>query len=139
MFTRSHRVEALCMALLVLFSAVPWSVHAHYCGDILVDTAFFTQASDCGMEDPSHGNVPLRCSVTKSHCCKDTVLTFDDPEVLISSSTLIPSSQHDWMLPHAHLSLVLYEVSDTQLQESCTHPPPLLSRPIYKLNEVYRI
>ena len=62
------------MAFLVMFSTMSFTINMHYCGDRLVDTAFFHKAKGCGMEMdesiPVSGN-----SILKKGCCTETHIT----------------------------------------------------------------
>ena len=40
----SHKIMALVMAFVVLFSTMSFTVNMHYCGDTLVETAIFHKA-----------------------------------------------------------------------------------------------
>ena len=40
----------MTLALLVLFSTVSFTIEKHFCGDILVDVAVFTEVEKCAME-----------------------------------------------------------------------------------------
>jgi len=55
------------MAFLVLFSTVSFTVEKHYCGDVLIDAAVFTEAQKCVKEAFELEQAVL----TKKECCKD--------------------------------------------------------------------
>ena len=55
------------MAVLVLFSTVSFTVEKHFCGDVLIDSAVFTEAQKCKME----AFEIEQSKITKKHCCKD--------------------------------------------------------------------
>lgn len=63
----SHKLFSITMALLVLFSTVSFTVEKHYCGDVLIDSAVFTEVKKCGMEVPQQE----QSKGTKKSCCKD--------------------------------------------------------------------
>lgn len=45
----AHKSGSVLLAFLLLFSTLSFSMDMHFCGKMLVDYAFFTEASDCGM------------------------------------------------------------------------------------------
>lgn len=55
------------MAVLVLFSTVSFTVEKHFCGDVLIDAAVFSEAQKCKME----AFEIAQSKITKKHCCKD--------------------------------------------------------------------
>ena len=57
----------MLMALLVLLSTVSFTVEKHFCGDVLIDTAVFTEAQKCMME----AFEMEQALITKKNCCKD--------------------------------------------------------------------
>lgn len=57
----------MIMTLLVLFSTVSFTVEKHYCGDVLIDVAVFSEVKKCNME----ASVTEKSKITKKSCCKD--------------------------------------------------------------------
>jgi len=66
------------MALLVLFSTVSFTVEKHYCGDVLVDTAVFTEAKKCVSETFE--------MLQKKTCCKEEVDVVKGQDILTAFS-----------------------------------------------------
>lgn len=62
-----HKVFIVALALMVLMSTLSFTIEKHYCGDILVDTAVFSNAEKCGMEMVS------KKTTKPKPCCKDEV------------------------------------------------------------------
>ncbi|WP_299227258.1 hypothetical protein [uncultured Psychroserpens sp.] len=58
---------SVLMAILVLFSTVSFTVEKHFCGDVLIDAAVFTEAQKCKME----AFEIEQSKITKKSCCKD--------------------------------------------------------------------
>ena len=57
------------MAILLLLSTLSITVEKHFCGDVLIDVAVFSNVEKCGME----GLESNQEQVTKKSCCKDTL------------------------------------------------------------------
>ena len=62
-----YKLFSTTLALLVLFSTVSFTVKKHYCGDVLVDSAVFTEVQKCNMGTSEVD----RSKITKKSCCKD--------------------------------------------------------------------
>ncbi|WP_456437380.1 HYC_CC_PP family protein [Psychroserpens sp.] len=62
-----YKLFSTAMALLVLFSTVSFTVEKHYCGDILIDSAVFTEVQKCNMA----ASEVEQSEITKKSCCKD--------------------------------------------------------------------
>ena len=76
-----HKIMSMLMAFVVLFSTMSFTVDMHYCGDTLVETAFFHKTKGCGMEMikevPTEG-----CSINKKDCCTDKQLLVEGQQEL---------------------------------------------------------
>ena len=46
-----HKCASFALAFLVLFSTISFTVEKHFCGEILIDQAIFSEAQTCGMEN----------------------------------------------------------------------------------------
>ena len=68
MYNRFQQFISVAMALLVLISTLSVSIEKHYCGDHLVDIAFFAEAEKCGMEASDEDK-----DLMAQSCCKDVV------------------------------------------------------------------
>src|SRR5690606_36906267 len=65
-----HKIMALVMAFVVLFSTMSFTLNMHYCGNALVATTVFKEAKTCGM-DMDKQSTPSDCAVTKKDCCSN--------------------------------------------------------------------
>ena len=72
----SHKILAVLMSFVVLFSTTSFAITKHYCGDTLIDTAVFNKAETCGMEMDLDSTVE-GCSVIKENCCNDEQILID--------------------------------------------------------------
>lgn len=77
-----HKTFAISLALLVLFSTVSITIEKHFCGNTLIDVAFFTEADKCKMEAYE---IELE-EITKKSCCKDTVDVIEGQDELNTNS-----------------------------------------------------
>jgi hypothetical protein len=129
---------ALVMAFVVLFSTMSFTIHKHYCGETLMDTAIFKQLKKCEMEQ-SVSNVPLGCSVTKKDCCTDKQQTISGQNELQLTFDKVSLDQHIFVAVFLHTYRTLLEVSEEATPSLRIYPPPLIVKQLYKLDETYLI
>lgn len=60
----SHKLGALALSLLLLFSTLSFTLDMHFCGETLVDFGLYHPAEDCGMSMDGQ-------SMDASDCCSD--------------------------------------------------------------------
>ena len=133
-----HKIAAVIMAFVVLFSTMSFSVGMHYCGNILVDTALFKKAKSCGMEIQKE-TYSANCPVMEKNCCHDEeILVKGQNELKMSldnfnfhQQVFITSFVYSYIYP-------LVELKEKELTFD-DYPPPLIVKTIYKLDEVYLI
>lgn len=130
------------MALLVFFSTLSVSIGKHYCGDHLVDMAFFADAENCGMEGSERGmDVPDEGTfVTKKSCCKDVVDLYEgQDELSVEKNQVLDTDQKVFILSFAAVfsRLNLFEVQKDPPFED--YSPPTYVRDIQVLNQVFLI
>ncbi len=124
------------MALLVLFSTVSFTVEKHFCGDVLIDAAVFTEAQKCKME----AFEIEQAKITKKHCCKDVIEIVEGQDQLTTSKV-----EHVTFQNQVFLVSFLYTYSNS-LQElpkliipHKDYSPPDLIEDICVLDEVFLI
>ncbi len=125
------------MAFVVLFSTMSFTLDMHYCGDTLVETAFFHKAKGCGMEmeKPSTEG----CAITKMNCCDDEQLVVDGQDELQLSVDKISLEQQLFIASFVYTYINLFEGFDNKVSSFEKYKPPLVIRQIYKIDETYLI
>lgn len=132
-----YKIVSLAMALVVLFSTLSFTVNMHYCGDTLVETAFFHKAKGCGMEmeKPSTKS----CSITKKSCCDDKQLSVEGQDELQLTVDKISFEQQIFIASFVYTYINLFENIDKNVSSFETYKPPLVVRQIFKIDETYLI
>lgn len=134
--SKAHKIISALLSLLVLVSTLSLTIEKHFCGDVLIDVAIFTESQKCAME----AYEIEQSKITKKSCCKDEVdiiegrddlavknfEDFDDIQKLVLSSyiysyTSIYRSLSKKTIPHKDYS------------------PPILIKDIQVLDETYLI
>ncbi|MGC1473545.1 MAG: hypothetical protein WA775_13205 [Psychroserpens sp.] len=133
----SHKIVSILMAFVVLFSTLSFTMTMHYCGENLVETAFFKKAKGCGMdmEKPSFEG----CSAAKKNCCNDEQLFVDGQDELQLQVDKISFEQQQFLVSFFYAYSSLFGGVETDEISFLEYPPPLIVRQLYKLDETYLI
>ena len=131
-----HKSFSITLAFLVLFSTVSLTIERHFCGDVLVDVAIFTEGEKCGM-----GAFEMdQAAITKKSCCKDqveivqgqkdlTIKTFDDLEF----------EQQVFLASLVYSYINLFEGLSKQIIPHKDYAPPNLIEDIQLVNSTFLI
>ena len=127
------------MAFTVLFSTLSFTVEKHYCGNMLVDISFFTEAASCGMEVSEATSKEF--TITKKNCCKDLEISIQGQENIQNptSVNLIPCFDTQYILPVGLYSFTITEWEYRQQESFKEYSPPLLTRDIFLLEQHFLI
>ena len=125
------------MAIVVLFSTMSFTIHMHYCGDSLVETAIFQKAKGCGMEmdNPSTEG----CSIKVKDCCSDEQLKIDGQDELQLTFDKLTIDQQIFVASFVYTYINLFEGTEEKDTSFRDYIPPPVIRQIYKLDETYLI
>ena len=127
-----HKLSSLAMALLVLFSTVSFTVDKHFCGEILVDQAVFSEARTCGM----HGDMPASA---EDECCDEEKVLVEGQKELKMSFDDLDLEQQVFLASFTWSYTNLFE-GEAQAETPFFHyKPPLLVYDIHLLDETFLI
>lgn len=132
-----HKITAMLMSLVVLFSTMSFTIDMHYCGGTLVETAIFQKAKGCGMEMQSPSS--KGCSIVKKNCCSNEQILIDGQDELQLSLDNITLEQQVFLATFVQSYINLFEGYDTEISSYDIYKPPLVIRQIYKIDESYLI
>ncbi|HMC01119.1 MAG TPA: hypothetical protein VKN14_08805 [Flavobacteriaceae bacterium] len=131
-----HKGFSILMSLLVLVSTVSFTIEKHFCGEVLVDVALFTEAQKCGMEALEME----MASITKKSCCKDTVDIFEgQDELSVKTFDDLDFTQQFFLANFTFSYLNLFEGLPEQVIPYKDYSPPNLIRDIQVLDQVFII
>jgi len=132
-----HKIMALSMAFVVLFSTTSLAFNMHYCGDILVETAIFNKAEGCGMdmETPTTNT----CSITNKNCCDDKQLVIEGQDELQQTVNKLSFEQQVFIARFVYSYINLFEGLENNVSTYEEYKPPLVIRQLYKIDETYLI
>lgn len=127
-----HKVFSISLALLVLFSTVSFTIEKHFCGDVLVDVAMFSEAETCGME-------AMEMLQNKS-CCKDEVdVVKGQDELKLSSFEGLDLEQQQFLLAFISTYVNRFEALSQHSVPHKNYSPPNLVADIQVLDQVFII
>jgi hypothetical protein len=113
------------MAFLLLLSTVSFTVEKHFCGDVLIGVAVFSEVEKCTMEVLETEQDQL----TRTPCCKDTL------EIISGQNQLNISLFDHWSIDQlkvlvsfadAYKGLTL-SLEDKRHSQTQYHPPNLVT------------
>ena len=125
------------MALLVLISSTSFAIDMHFCGDILVDTAVFKKANNCGMDMEKQSSSD--CMMTKKNCCSDEQLLIEGQDELQLSVDSLSLEQQHFLISFACTLAYLFQDVEVNPIPFENYQPPLVEKDIHVLYEVYLI
>lgn len=132
------KIASMLMALLVLFSTFSVTIEKHFCGDFLVDVAYFGSSKGCadevGEEDCDTEEV-----IQKKKCCKDEIQYIEAQEDLLAALKKLTVKKQQFIIAftYTYNNLFLDEEKDTVLNKN--YSPPNIVADIQVLHEVFII
>lgn len=124
------------MAVLVLFSTVSFTVEKHFCGDVLIDAAVFSEADKCKMETFEIE----QSKITKKHCCKDVLEVLQGQDQLkLSQFEDITFEQQVFVISYLYSYIHSLEDLPKLIIPHKDYSPPNLIEDIQILDEVFLI
>ncbi|PYE82602.1 hypothetical protein DFQ11_10127 [Winogradskyella epiphytica] len=135
-FTFTHKAISFALSILVLFSTLSLTVTKHFCGDVLIDVAIFSEGENCGTKI---SGIESDAMLQKS-CCKDEIHVIDG----LSETTISSFDDLDVIQQHV---LIAYSLSYVKLFKDLSeyvvphqyYSPPKLIRDIQLLDETFLI
>lgn len=137
-----HKSFSLVMALVVLFSTLSFNKISHFCGDNLVDSSIFSNLKTCGMDMESMvvaSQSSADCAITKKNCCSEENELVQGQDELQLTFDQLTLDQHVFVATFVTTYVMLFEPVKELTPNVKAYPPPLIVKPIYKLDETYLI
>ena len=133
-----HRIFSCCMALHLLLSTTSWKVEKHYCMGRLMDFSLFSQVDDCGM-DMDFGDNQDSVEQSEDSCCSDETISMQGQDDLLKGFDQISTPQKVFLTAFIYSYISLLTEGETQNRPFDLYPPPLLTKDIHLVNEVFLI
>ncbi|RED50367.1 hypothetical protein DFQ02_101396 [Seonamhaeicola aphaedonensis] len=123
------------LASLVLFSTLSFTIEKHFCGDVLVDVAVFTEVEKCDMETEEKA----LAEITKKPCCKDEIDVVKGQDELLKSFNDFNIKQQQFITSIFYSYINLFEGIPKKIVPCRGYSPPILVRDILVLDQVFLI
>lgn len=133
-----HKIVSLCMATIVLFTTMSFTVDMHYCGETLVDFSLSQNAHTCGME-AEQKTADCHIEITEDSCCTDKQVVIEGQDELKISFDTLNFEQQTFVATFYYTYINLFDGLDTNVIPFRDYKPPLLIRDIQRLHETYLI
>ena len=133
-----HKIVSVLMAFVVLTSTMSFTVHQHFCGGELVDSAVFSKAESCGMEmEPVTDK--NECTIEREDCCSDKVKYIEGQQELKTQTTQLNFSQEVFLISFVYASQEVFEEVSIENVLYRNFKPPLIVEDIQVLDCVFII
>ena len=129
---------SLCLAFLVLFSTMSFTVDMHFCGKSLVDISILKKATTCGMKMEENGSQDKH-DLEKMSCCSDHTFIKAGQENIKASFEKLNFGQQLFITAFTYSYLNLYQSLETQIVPFKNYAPPLLVRDVLLLDQTFLI
>ena len=133
-----HKVLAVSMAFVVMFTTMSFTMDMHYCGASLVDLSFYSSADSCGMEKEQPVQ-DCETKITSKSCCTEHQLVKEANQDLKISFDKLTFEQHTFVATFLYSYINLFEGFDENIQSFKDYSPPFLKRDVQVLYELYLI
>src|SRR5690606_24990324 len=118
-----HKTISICMAALVLFTTMSFTVDIHFCGDTLVDFALFQNVKTCGMEVAQTKNCD---GISEKSCCSDKQIVVEPQDEIKASFHNVTFEQQVFVATFFYTYIDLFEGLDTNVIPFRDYRPPFL-------------
>lgn len=131
-----HKIFSTLLAFLVLFSTLSFTVEKHFCGDVLVDVAVFSDVEKCEMEAYE---IALE-KLTKKTCCKDEInIVEGQDELKVTSFDDLDFEQQQFLASFFYSYANLYKTLEKEIVPHKDYSPPNLVSDIQVLYDTFLI
>ncbi len=134
----AQKIMSTLLALLVLGSTTSFAVDKHFCGEHLIDIAFFGEATPCAMETalvekygPEHNK--------KSECCKDEIVIIQGQDEIKLQFDQLTIENLTFLQTFIHTYVDLFEGLERNFVPFEGYPPPLIVSDYQVLYDQYLI
>lgn len=129
---------SVCLATLVLFTTMSFTVDMHYCGDMMVDFSVVDNAATCGMDHDQSQN-DCDNEAPDDSCCSDKQIVIEGQDNIKISFDTLNFEQQAFVTTFFYSYINLFDCLDKNIVPFRDYAPPLLIRDIQKLHETYLI
>ena len=135
-FSFAHKTFSVALSFLVLFSTLSLTIEKHFCGDVLIDVAIFSESEKCSDDI---AEIDTAEKINKS-CCKDEVDVLEGLNQLTTNSFEdLEDLQKQVLFAYSFSYINLFEGLPNVVIPNRDYSPPILIKDIQVLHETYLI
>lgn len=135
-FSLIQKVFSITLSFLVLFSTLSLTIEKHFCGNVLVDVAIFSETEKCA-DDVAEMNASDNI---KKSCCKDEVDVLEGINQFTNNSFKdLDALKKQVLLAYCFSYVNLFEGLSIHIIPHKDYSPPNLVKDIQLLDETYLI
>ncbi|ANW95570.1 hypothetical protein AXE80_04445 [Wenyingzhuangia fucanilytica] len=131
-----HKYMAVVLAFIVVFSTVSVTLTMHFCGEKISAVTVLQNVKQCCSDVQNSEGIT---QITKKTCCSDVKITKDSQTEIQTQNTTLSLHQKVFFTSFVTAYLSLFKNQNKQDFTFLDYSPPLVVKPIYKLDEVYLI
>jgi len=134
-----HKISAIALAFIVLFSSLSFSVYEHICGGEIAEVSYFSEVDSCDMVMSLCEAIDTsQQSIHKKPCCNDHAEIFQGNDINQQAQSSLEISQMQFLAVFVTSYISLFkEANIAPLYNN--YSPPLVVKNIHKLDETYLI
>ena len=135
-----HKIIAIILSCIVLFTTMSFTVDMHFCGDTLIDIAVFKEAKSCGMDMAMMATENSSSPEMKGKsCCHDEQIIVEGQDELNSSMQKIDVEQQDIVIAFFTSYVIVFTSLEVTSIPFDGYPPPDIVTDIIILHEQFLI
>lgn len=129
-----HKIAAIFLTIVVLFSTMSFTMQKMYCKGNLVQTAIFSKIIPCETKNGDN------CSLTSTSCCEFEKVVIDgQDELQFTSSNLEISYKQVFIPTEFEIYVNNFVIKTTKLDSSIKYHPPNLIADIQTFHQIFII
>lgn len=134
-----HKILAVIIALVVLFSSLSFTVEKHVCMGDVTDISYFIEADTCGMAaDECDVNDSLEAKIKKEKCCNNIQELIPGNQNEQQALQSFEIEQVQFVLAYTFTYLNLFEEKEQPIAFNY-YPPPIVGKDIQVLYQTFLI
>jgi hypothetical protein len=133
-----HKISAVLMAMILVFTTMSFSVSMHYCGDTLINYSFTHTVDGCGIDAMATSD-STGCDevLSKKSCCSDEQWVVEGQDEVKVSWDSFSIEQYPFITEHNFSYYALFFGGEQREIPFKAHAPPLIVRDIYLLDQSF--
>ncbi len=129
-----YKISAVVLSFIVLFSTMSFTIDKHFCGETLIDVAYFGKADDCGMKMKVDQQ-----KMKKKKCCKNETEVIESPTFDKEKITTVTPENITFVIYHLYSYINIFQEISIEKEYYKDFSPPDLERDIQVLYETFLI